>query len=236
MVAPDLRGHGDSEWVSDGDYDLEAYVYDIAELIFQRRLAPLTIVAHSLGGKIATCYAGLYPHHVCKLVLVEGMGATPASVSRWEGTPPDQRLRTWIDETRAASQRGRRGYAAKEEAVARMSAANPHLATADARRIAEHGIRQREDGLWDWKFDPRMYVRSPRSILPEEMYRLWQNIACPVLVVAGADSNESNPSRDGRLERLKRPTFHEIKGAGHWPHHDQPETFLEILEDFLDRQ
>jgi len=33
VIAPDLRGHGDSEWVADGNYTMAAYVYDLAQLI-----------------------------------------------------------------------------------------------------------------------------------------------------------------------------------------------------------
>jgi len=41
-----------------------SYVYDLAQLIDQLELAPVTIVAHSLGGNIALRYTGLYPDKV----------------------------------------------------------------------------------------------------------------------------------------------------------------------------
>src|SRR5262245_27791682 len=68
VIAPDLRGHGDSQWSTDGSYTLAGYIYDLAQLIHQQRLAPVTIVAHSLGGQIALRYAGLYPKTVTRLV------------------------------------------------------------------------------------------------------------------------------------------------------------------------
>ena len=58
IIAPDLRGHGDSQWSQDGTYTMAGYVYDLAQLIHQQKLAPVTIVAHSLGGNIALRYAG----------------------------------------------------------------------------------------------------------------------------------------------------------------------------------
>ena len=61
VLAPDLRGHGDSQWSPDGNYSMSAYIYDLAQLIHQQELAPVTIVAHSLGGNIALRYAGVYP-------------------------------------------------------------------------------------------------------------------------------------------------------------------------------
>ena len=77
VIAPDLRGHGDSEWPSDGNYNMAGFVYDLAQLIHQQRLSPVTIVAHSLGGNIAIRYAGVFAEHVRKLVAIEGLGPSP---------------------------------------------------------------------------------------------------------------------------------------------------------------
>ena len=64
VVLPDLRGHGDSNWAVGSSYMLVDYVYDIAQLIQQQNLAPLSIVSHSLSGTIASMYSGLYPDHL----------------------------------------------------------------------------------------------------------------------------------------------------------------------------
>src|SRR5688572_10530996 len=60
VIAPDLRGHGDSEWSPDASYSLVSHVHDLAELIDQLGLAPLPVVAHSFGGMVTMRYAGLY--------------------------------------------------------------------------------------------------------------------------------------------------------------------------------
>src|SRR3546814_6522974 len=36
IIAPDLRGHGDSAWSPDGQYDMDSFVYDLAQLIHQQ--------------------------------------------------------------------------------------------------------------------------------------------------------------------------------------------------------
>ncbi len=64
VIAPDLRGHGDSQWAADGCYSVMDHVYDLAQLIHQMDAEQVTIVAHSLGGNISLRYTGLYPDKV----------------------------------------------------------------------------------------------------------------------------------------------------------------------------
>src|SRR5258706_15270074 len=116
VLAPDLRGHGDSQWSPDGNYSTAAYVYDLAQLIHQQVLAPVTIVAHSLGGNIAIRYAGVYPETVSKLVAIEGLGPSPqVRAERGEKTM-DQRMDEWIHEQRMLAGRLPRRYASIEDA------------------------------------------------------------------------------------------------------------------------
>ncbi len=87
VLAPDLRGHGDSQWSPDGNYSTSAYIYDLDQLIHQQELAPVTIVAHSLGGNIAIRYTGVFPEKVRKLVAIEGLGPTPKQMAARSAVP-----------------------------------------------------------------------------------------------------------------------------------------------------
>ena len=53
IIAPDLRGHGDSQWMIGGGYTTIDYVYDIAQLLHQTKMTPVTIIGHSLGGSVS---------------------------------------------------------------------------------------------------------------------------------------------------------------------------------------
>src|SRR2546422_326920 len=100
IIAPDLRGHGDSQWSTDGGYTLAGYIYDLVQLIHQQRLAPVTIIAHSLGGQIALRYAGIYPKTVARLVAIEGLGPPPAWLAQAASKTIVERMEEWIAERR----------------------------------------------------------------------------------------------------------------------------------------
>ena len=64
VVAPDLRGHGDSAWAIGGMYALSDFVLDLAQLLEALGTFPVTIVSHSLGGMVSLQYTALYPERV----------------------------------------------------------------------------------------------------------------------------------------------------------------------------
>ena len=233
VIAPDLRGHGDSAWSPDGDYANAAFVYDLAQLIHQLKLAPVTIVAHSMGGNVALRYTGLYAGNVAKLVAIEGLGPSPKMQAERDSTGFDQRIRNWIDEKRAAAGRLPRRYASLDEANARMKAENAYLTDEQARHLTIHGISRNEDGSWSWKFDNYMRVWSPVDIAPTDLHRLWAAISCPTLLCYGKDSWASDPAIDGRLAHFTNARSITFKGAGHWLHHDQFDRFMAELHAFL---
>lgn len=233
IVAPDLRGHGDSQWSPDGNYSLAALVYDLAQLVHRQRLAPARIVAHSMGAMIALRYAGLYPENVSALVAIEGIGGSPGQVAQWLARPVEERLRDWIDRQRELSGRHPRRYASIDEALVRMRKENERLTPAQARHLTMHGISQNEDGSYSWKFDN--YVRSISPIQPsdEDIERLHGRIACPTLLVHGSESWASNPAEDGTVGHFRDARVSSYEGAGHWVHHDRLDAFVDEVRAFL---
>lgn len=233
VIAPDLRGHGDSQWSPDGNYAMAAHVYDLAQLIHQQHLAPVTIVAHSLGGNISLRYAGVYPENVRKLVAIEGLGPSPRMLAERQKKTIDERMRGWVDEVRKLSGRLPRRYASIEEAFARMQEENKHLSPAQARHLTEHGVNQNEDGTYSWKFDNYVRAWQPYDMTQDDIEHLWTRIACPTLLVYGKESWASNPQDDGRIAKFGTAKVVSFDNAGHWVHHDRLDAFVETVKAFI---
>jgi pimeloyl-ACP methyl ester carboxylesterase len=233
VIAPDLRGHGDSAWVYGSGYTIIDYVYDIAQLIDQKELQPLTIIGHSLGGNVTLQYSGIYPDHVKKLVSVEGWGPPPDFIRKRAGKSPQTRMQEWIDMLREMSGRDVRRYETIDAAVRRMRDANPHLSPDQARHLTIHGTNQNEDGTYTWKFDNYMHVFSPHRFNEEDAHELWDNITCPVLLVRGKESWAPDPEASHLLGHFNDARAITLPDAGHWVHHDQLEPFVDSVRDFI---
>jgi pimeloyl-ACP methyl ester carboxylesterase len=233
VIAPDLRGHGDSAWSPDGNYETNAFVYDLAQLVHQLDRGPVTIVAHSLGGNVALRYTGLYPDNVTKLVAIEGLGPSPKVQAERAATPFAERWRKWIEAKRTAAGRLPKRYATIEDALARMRAENDYLTESQARHLTIHGVNRNEDGSWSWKFDNHLNVWPFTDIPQVEIESLWAAIRCPTLLMYGADSWASNPATDGRIGHFRTARVVEVENAGHWLHHDQFDRFMAELRSFL---
>ena len=210
---------------------MAGYVYDLAQLVHQQQLAPVTIIAHSLGGNIALRYAGIYPEAVAKLVAIEGLGPVADALAERDGAKTiAERMDEWIAEQRALAGRLPRRYASIEDAFRRMQEENPHLSAEQARHLTVHGVNQNEDGTYSWKFDNYVRAWPPYDMAGRDIQALWARIACPTLLLYGKESRAGNPAADGRAAPL--PARHASSAstrAGHWLHHDRLDEFLRIV-------
>ena len=233
IIAPDLRGHGDSAWSPDGNYEMSAFVYDLAQLIHQLNLAPVSIIAHSMGGNIATRYTGLFPENVSKMVNIEGLGPSPQMQAERDAIGIQKRFRQWIEDKRNAAGRTPKRYPNIEAAYERMKAENSYLTDEQARHLTVHGISRNEDGSWSWKFDNYLNIWAIFDMPREDFLAIWQSITCPMLLMYGANSWASNPEKDGRIGHFQTAKVIEYENAGHWLHHDQFDRFMADVRAFL---
>ena len=221
VLALDQRGHGDSDPAPDGDYTTGTLAEDLAAFCAALALGFPRLLGLSMGGRVAIAYAGRRPTRVERLVVVDiGPEIAPAGrarVGQTMGQAPER-------------------FATVAEALAYQRANNPRYTDALLRHRVEHGLRALPDGGFAWKYDRalRDAVRTGRWRDTLDLWPLWRAVACPTLLVRGADSDVLSPEIAQRmLEENPRARLVEVPGAGHTVPGDQPEAFQALVAEFL---
>jgi pimeloyl-ACP methyl ester carboxylesterase len=229
VIAPDLRGHGDSDWSVGGNYTIADNLYDIQQLLRQKTDQPVSVISHSYGGAVSLLYTGLFPESVARLVVIEGTFQLQFSVQ-----PVAERAIEWIEQLRNMSGRQPRRYPSIEAAYQRMQQENPHLTEERARHLTVHGVNQNEDGTYSWKFDNYTRAIAPNRFTPTEIAELWTHITSPTLLIYGVDSWVKPPQETGAEMHFKTAAVRMIERAGHWVHHDREDEVMALVRPFLE--
>ena len=230
VLAPDLRGHGDSSWAPGAMYSISEYVLDLSALADIVDGFPVHLIGHSLGAAVVLQYAGIYPDRVQKLIAIEGFAPPPSIMPI---RPPHERLRNWIEIMRDFEQRRPHKYPSLEAAYERMHKANSYLSDKMARHLTLFGSNWNADGTLTWKFDNFVRAISPYGFDEADTQEVWSQIRCPVLLFRGADSWTADPRKEGRIRAIPHHRLLNVAKAGHWVHHDQTELFIKEARKFL---
>lgn len=230
VIAPDLRGHGDSDWARGGSYVLPEYVYDLTRLPVLAAAPPATVIGHSMGGMIAMLYAGTFPERVERLVVLDGVTVRPDA----RMAPVHERMIKWLGQLDRLEGREPRRYATVADAAAQMRAHNKRLTSELSLHLATHGARRNDDGNYSWKFDPYQRVTAPHRLAPSEYAELWARIACPTLLLFAGESF-LEPARAAEASSYFKNARAEIVAeAGHWLQHDRPDEVLRLIAEFVE--
>jgi len=229
VLAPDLRGHGDSDWAKGGSYSLTEYVYDLSRLLRGETAHRAIIVGHSMGGMVGLIYAGTFPDQVSALVVLDGVTVLPGAKT----LPANDRIAKWIGQLDKLEAREPRRYRTIEEAAAQMRAHNKRLPGELVHHLATHGVRRNEDGTYSWKFDPYQRAMAPHRLSADDHVALWSRIACPTLLLQAEESFLESSRTAGLAGYFPQARIETISGAGHWLHHDKPDDVLRAIRIFL---
>jgi pimeloyl-ACP methyl ester carboxylesterase len=232
VYAPDWRGYGLTQWDKSDCYWFPDYLADLERLLDQFASAPVHLIGHSLGGNVATMYAGVRPQRVAKLVNLEGFGLSPA---RPEEAP--KRYARWLDELRERPRL--RPYRDFAELAARLRQSNPRLTAERADFLARHwGHDAGAQGIL-LRGDPAHKIVNPVLYRYEEVRACWRQVSAPVLWVDAAQSDTLQRLRLTVSDHAERRAsfrtlrYETVRDAGHMLHHDQPESVARLIEDFL---
>ena len=227
VIAPDLLGHGQSAKPR-GDYSLGAYASGVRDLMVSLGHERATFVGHSLGGGVVMQLAYQFPERCERLVLVDsgGLGREVNLLLRAATLPFSEVVLPVLASTRLLGAGrgvgrlfGRLGLRAGTD-MAELAKGHASLADAEARAAFVHTLRTIVD------------PGGQRVNASDRLY-LAQNV--PFLLVWG-ERDPIIPVRHGRAAHELVPTsrLEVFEDAGHFPHVDDPQRFLDVLLDFID--
>jgi pimeloyl-ACP methyl ester carboxylesterase len=224
IVALDQRGHGDSDWAPNGEYDRTSYVGDLEKFVDTLGVERIVLMGLSMGGSNSIAYAATHPERVGALVVVD---VGPEAAGTGERAANDFVTQRDVLDT-------------YEEFVQRVIKYSQFRPEWHVRSTLRHSLKQLPDGRWTWKYDPvlrdptRRAQRQSARQDPETRWALWERIACPTLIVRGQQSNMlSGDVADKMVERNGNSRLIEIANAGHRVPGDNPPAFEKAVRSFL---
>jgi pimeloyl-ACP methyl ester carboxylesterase len=228
VLAPDLPGHGGSDKPR-GDYSLGAYAGTLRDLLATLGHERATFVGHSLGGGIAMQLSYQHPELCERLVLVDsgGLGREVSPLLRAATLPGSEFVLPLLAATRllsagefAAGLLSRVGLRPATD-VREMARGQASLANAEARAAFVHTLRAVVDaGGQRINASDRLYLARHLPFM-----LVWGEGDTIIPVAHGQAAHRQVPG--SRLE-----LFHH---SGHFPQIDEPERFIDVLVDFIER-
>ncbi len=227
VLVPDLLGHGESAKPR-ADYSLAAYANGMRDLLDVVGLDEVTVVGHSLGGGIAAQLAYQHPTRVERLVLVSsgGVAREVSPFLRLAATPAADVVLPMLRFAPA------RLVTAAVIEVLRRSGTDVGRDAEELRRILEtlpdvasRGAFSRTlRSVVDWR--GQVVTMLDRTYLAQAM---------GVLLVWGAH-DAVIPVSHGYLAHAAMPgsRLDVFPDAGHFPHHQDPQRFVDVLTSFVD--
>lgn len=219
IVAPDQRGHGDSDKPADeASYSFDLFRADALELADVLGWSTFALLGHSMGGMIAQLVATGSPDRVAALVLMDTSGA---------GLEVDEKLRDLGIEVARTQGTGviadltaGKDGPLTNEAYLRACAEDP---TYEAR--GERNLRAASGA---------MYAAMLAAITDRtEHYDALVAVTCPTLVIVGSfDEPFIEPSRR-MASMIPAARLEVIEGGGHSPQFEAPDAWWQVLSGFL---
>jgi 3-oxoadipate enol-lactonase len=213
VVAPDLRGHGETT-ATDEPATMEEMARDVAALLDELQIKRPVLGGLSMGGYVALAFCRLFPRRVRALVLAD----TRAQADTEEAK------RTREETARRALEEGMTAIA--DAMLPKLFAHTTHMKEpSKVERVREMILTTKTEGA----------AQALRGMaLRRDQTEFLPNILQPTLVVVGSE-DQITPPADSEVmhRRIGGSRLAVIEGAGHVSNVERPEEFNRVLLKFL---
>ena len=183
VYALDQRGHGDSSR-PDGEYSAEELARDLKLFIDKLGLQRVIVAGHSLGGRVALCFAAAHPDNTAGLIMVAGPHLSNFYQTREAvKTVYTTAYKTMVSETK---------FASREAALAYISTFRPNDSPAAWEHRVDYNMTQAADGTLTVKYDPVRVAEGLTHQLIDLKYAAAA-VRCPTAFIRGTQSAEMTP-------------------------------------------
>jgi pimeloyl-ACP methyl ester carboxylesterase len=216
VIAPDWRGHGESQHTEPPAYSSRHYIDDLHKLLVKIGIERPVVLGHSMGGHNAVIYATEYAAEMAALVMVDTNVSYPESAVQF---------------LRKIGEKPAKVFDSFAEAKSRFRVLPRESLFSKERLeyIASFAFKEREDGKWTSKLDRRTLFRDP-----VDGRELLSKITCPSLIVKAENSPVLNQEKLERIcSGLPNGRWAEVKDCYHHIMLDNPEGLIEVVQEFL---
>ncbi len=223
IVAPDMRGHGESS-KPDRDYTFESAIADLEALMDHLGWSAAHVVAHSWTGKLTAIWARLHPQRLQSIILVDPIFIWKIPSFLKITFPMLYRVLPFL--------KGMGPFASYEQAEQQARQLNQYQGWSTLQQqVFQAGIEQKPDGDWGSKF-----TVSARDGIFAEVMRM-PGLTVPIHTPALFVQPEKGVNRkDWQLQPyktyLKNLQICQLPG-NHWCFLTQPEAFNQTVKAFL---
>lgn len=235
IIAIDWPGHGNSSHRSlDAHYHFIDWVYDLLQLFELNQWQQVDIVAHSMGGMVASAFAAAFPEKVKSLTLLDSIGFISSEAEQSTKQLREGMLSRFKKSALKVQQTGIRKsnfHASIDSAIkARVNVSD--LKYEQAKLIVERGIVKEADG-YRWRSDTRLRNTSPYRLTLTQAQQFIRDIKCPVQLIYGSEGLDMVSSGIKVFGNLYSNFSSVELTGGHHVHMEQPAKTVELINYFL---
>lgn len=228
VLAPDWRGFGRSS-CNCSSYWFPDYLADLHQLLDIFSPAdPVRLIGHSMGGNVASLYAGTFPERIAAFINIEGFGLA-------DSNPADapQRYRAWIEG--AIGGPGFSNYPDIGALARRIRKRHPGMSQQACAFVAREWAVEGADGVTRLRADPLHKLPNPILYRRAEALACSREVTAETLLIIGSNSSIAKeagalPAAVDLYPNGRRVL---IDGAGHMLHFEAPHALARAIEDFL---